>query len=86
MEHKPVPRSWGRRRYFTMAQLQEVWDSAKRRGILYNGMTFGLLREKYLRAIFHTGNKGFYYYPDSPALTRKATKLKPNVFRRRGVA
>lgn len=63
----------GRRRYFTMKELQAVWASAARRKILYCGMTFALLREKYRRNIYHKMGVGFYYYPDSPQLQRSAS-------------
>ena len=58
----------GPRKYFTMTQLREVWDDAKRRQILYNGMTFALLREKYRRPVYHKMGVGFFYYPHAPEL------------------
>lgn len=63
-------RGIGPRRYFTMTELSAVWKSANRRGILYNGMTFALLREKYRRPIYHKPGVGFYFYPASPKLSK----------------
>jgi len=63
-----MKRNWGRRKYISMKTLREVWDAAKKKGILYNGMTFDLLRQKLDSPIYHKIGVGFFYYPNGPRL------------------
>jgi hypothetical protein len=47
----------------SMAELRELWDDLKARGILFNGMTHHYLHERYGDRVYHVPGVGWFVRP-----------------------
>jgi hypothetical protein len=50
-----------KRIYFTDEEYKVVWDDARKRGILYNGMTGNLLQDHYGFVVYHEMGVGHFH-------------------------